>query len=158
MAETGGAAGVVVGGAAGFGAGAAGATGADLTGGRTGAEGAGIGVSVLWNEPIGGGALEMGAATIGAGAGISDPGNGGVVELGGAAIWPISGTTLDVEADSEDGTFTGLVLRAAGFFDVSSLPARPICTTASTHSVPQANAEERSRSGVRMVEGGVTGC
>lgn len=69
-----------------------------------GAVGGEAGASVLVNEPIGGGALETGAgAACGAGAGINDPGRGGAVGTLGAAIWPISGTTLGVGAESEAG-------------------------------------------------------
>ncbi|MCB1278330.1 hypothetical protein [Prosthecobacter sp.] len=61
------------------------------------------------NEPIGGGALETGGgATCGAGAGISDPdpGRGGAAGTLGVAIWPISGTTLGVGAESGEGRIT----------------------------------------------------
>ena len=107
-----------------------------------------------------GGALETGAAGIGAGAGISDPGIGGALALGGKAIWPISGTTLGMGAAAGSvGAVAEVLTSAAGpRVTVSSLSARLICTTASTHSVPQASAEERSRSEARMVDGGVTGC
>lgn len=114
--------------------------------------GAGIGASDpgLLKEPIGGGPLETGTA--GAGACMREPGSGGaLVAPGGMAIWPISGTTLDV-------TITGLVSPTGEGLVVSSFSARLICTTASTHSVPQAITEERSRSEARMVDGGVTSC
>jgi len=107
-----------------------------------------------------GGALETGAAGIGASAGIIDPGIGGALALGGTAIWPISGTTLGMGAVAGAvGAIAKALTSAAGpCVAVRSLSARLICTTASTHSVPQASAEERSRSEARMVDGGVTGC
>ena len=96
---------------------------------------------------------------MGAGCGISDPGNGGAVEaVGGAAICPISGTTLGVGEGSGEDTVSGLIPEMEELLAVSSLIAMPICTTASRQSVPQAIAEERSRSGVRVEEGGVTCC
>jgi len=145
---------------AGVAVGAIGATGTDEPDGTAGGEaGADIGEPVLLNEPIGGGALETGAATMGAGCGISDPGNGGAVEaVAGAAICPISGTTLGVGADGGDEKVSGLMPEMAELLAVSSLITMPICTTASRQSVPQAIADERSRSGVRVEEGGVTGC
>jgi len=142
------------------GAGALGGTGTNNPDGTAGGEaGADIGATVLLNEPIGGGALETGAATMGAGCGISDPGKGGAVEaVGGAAICPISGTTLGVGADGGDEKVSGLMPKIGELLAVSSLITMPICTTASRQSVPQAIADERSRSGVRVEEGGVTGC
>lgn len=147
---------VIAGGASGEGVGAA---GADDVGGMTGATGIVMGEPDCWNEPIGGGALETGGATMGAGCGINDPGNGGAAETaGGAAICPISGTTLGVGEGSGEDTVIGLLPEMGELLAVSSLITMPICTTASRHSVPQAIAEERSRSGVRVVEGGVTSC
>jgi hypothetical protein len=103
--------------------------------------------------------VETGGAACGAGVGRSDPGSGGAAGTLGAAIWPISGTTLGVGADSEEGrNATGRAPTGEGLLAVSNFTARPICTTASTHSVPQAIAEDWSRSVERMVEGGVTGC
>ena len=137
-----------------------GTSGAVAAGAACGMEvGAGTGVapSVLLNEPIGGGALEVGAAMDGAD--ISDPGSGGALALGaGIANWPISGTPLDTGAGSGWATAIGPTAAAGSWVVVSSFSARLICTTASTHSVPQASAEERSRSEARMVEEGVTGC
>ncbi len=107
---------------------------------------------------MGGGALETGAA--GVGAGMNEPGMGGALALGGIAIWPISGTTLGAGADCDRTAALGLIPAAeeGEGAEVRSFNARLICTTASTHSVPQAITEERSRSEARMVEGGVTGC
>lgn len=104
----------------------------------------------LLNEPMGGGALETGAAADGVG--MYDPGSGGALPLGGVEIWPISGTTLGTAA------MVGLLPSAGVGVAVSSLKARLICTTASTHSVPMAIIEARSRSEARMVDGGVTSC
>lgn len=142
------------------GAGTVGGTGTNEPGGTAGGvAGADIGAPVLLNEPIGGGALETGAATMGAGCGMSDPGNGGAVEaVTGAAICPISGTSLGVGADGGDEKVSGLMPEMAELLAVSSLITMPICTAASRQSVPQAIADERSRSGVRVEEGGVTGC
>lgn len=139
---------------------AGGATGTNEPDGTAeGLAGTDMGALVLLNEPIGGGALETGAVTMGAGCGISDPGNGGAVEaVGGAAICPISGTTLRVGADGGDEKVSGLMPEMGELLAVSSLITMPICTTASRQSVPQAIADERSRSGVRVEEGGVTGC
>ncbi len=136
---------------------------------------AGVSVPGWVKEPIGGGPLETGGAT---GAATRDPGSGGAVVTGcGRAIWPTSGTALG--AGTGAGVETGAAGReAAGRSACTGAPAatgllaspdplwftinfatRLICTTASTHSVPQATAEERSRSDDRMVEGGgVTGC
>ena len=101
--------------------------------------------------------METGAATDGTG--MSDPGSGGALALGaGMANWPISGTPLDTGAGSGWATAIGLTPAAGAWVVVSSFSARLICTTASTHSVPQASAEERSCSEARMVEEGVTGC
>ena len=137
-----------------------GTTGASAAGGDWGMyPGAGTGAapSFLLNEPMGGGALETGAA--GDGAGMSDPGNGGgTLAVGGTAIWPISGTTLSAAAGGAGGTAVGLIPAVGEGVAVSSFNARLICTTASTHSVPQAIAEERSRSEVRVEDGGVTSC
>jgi len=142
------------------GAGALGGTGTDEPDGTAGgATGTDIGAPVLLNEPIGGGALDTGAATMGVGCGISDPGKGGAVEaVGGAAICPISGTTLGIGAEGGDETVSGLMPEMGELLAVSSLITMPSCTTASRQSVPQAIADERSRSGVRVEEGGVTGC
>ena len=108
---------------------------------------------------MGGGALETGAAGGGTGAGMSEPGSGGVLALGaGRANWPISGTMLGLGAGSDGAATTGLAAAAGVPSAVSSFSARTVCTTASAHSVPQASAEERSRSDDRMVDGGVTGC
>ena len=116
----------------------------------------------LLNEPMGGGALETGAAGAsgaGAGTGMSAPGCGGALALGGGrANWPISGTMLGTAAGTEGAAATGFAAAAEGPSVVRSLSARVVCTTASTHSVPQASAEERSRSDDRMVDGGVTSC
>lgn len=146
--------------AGGVAVGAVAATGMDEVGGTAGGlAGTGMGEPGCWNEPIGGGALETGAATTGAGCGISDPGNGGAVEaVGGAAICPISGTTLGVGAKVGDETVSGLMPEMGELLAVSSLMTMPICTAASRQSVPQAIADERSRSGVRVEEGGVTSC
>lgn len=103
----------------------------------------------LLKEPMGGGALETGAAADGVC--MNDPGSGGALALGGMEIWPISGTTLGTAAK-------GLIPSAGGGVAVSSFKARLICTTASTHSVPMAIIEARSRSEARMVDGGVTSC
>lgn len=108
------------------------------------------------NDPIGGGPLETGA-----GAGMSDPGRGGALPIGGTAICPTSGTTLGtlgMESGTAGTTATGLIPPAEELRLVSTFSARLICTTASTHSVPQAIAEERSRTEDRMVDGGVTSC
>jgi hypothetical protein len=137
----------------------AGAAGVTPAGGAWGMyEGAGMGAApFLSNEPIGGGAFETGAAGIGAG--IKDPGSGGALgALSGMAIWPISGTMLGTGAGTVGATATGLGPAAEEAGAVSSLNARLICTTASTHSVPTATAVERSRSEDRMVDGGVTSC
>ena len=109
---------------------------------------------------MGGGALETGAAgASGAGAGMSDPGMGGVLALGGGrANWPISGTMPGLGAGTEGAATRGLAAAVWGPSVVRSLSARVVCTTASTHSVPQASAEERSRLDDRMVDGGVTSC
>jgi len=113
-------------------------------------EGGGTGTAVpgLLNEPMGGGALETGATGVG---GMIDPGSGGALALGGRAIWPISGTALGTTA-------TGLTASAGAGVTMSNFSARLICTTASTHNVPQAITEERSRSEARMVDVGVTSC
>lgn len=132
--------------------GAAEISGGGVAGGVWGAYvGAGIGTSDpgLLNEPIGGGAVDtMGADT---GAGMSEPGSGGAVAVEGRAIWPISGTMLGTAVIGGFST-------AGEEPKVSSLSAMTVCTVASTHSVPQAITEERSRSEARMVEGGVTSC
>ncbi len=109
---------------------------------------------------MGGGALETGAAGASdAGAGMSDPGSGGALALGGGnANWPISGTMLGLGAGIDGAAATGLAAAAWGPPVVRSLSARVVCTNARTHSVPQASAEERSRSDDRMVDGGVTSC
>lgn len=142
------------------GAGAAGTTGPTAVGGAWEMyEGAGMGAAapILSNEPIGGGAFETGAA--GTGAGMNDPGSGGALAaLGGRAIWPISGTMLGTGTGRVGAAAMGLGPAAGEGWAVSSLKARLICTTASTHSVPIATAEERSRSEDRMVDGGVTSC
>ncbi len=142
------------------GAGAAGIIGVTATGGAWGMyEGAGMGAAapILSNEPMGGGAFETGAA--GVGAGINDPGSGGALAaVGGRAIWPISGTMLVAGAVRVGAAAMGLDPAAEEGGAVSSLKATLICTTASTHSVPTATAEVRSRSEDRMVDGGVTSC
>ncbi len=142
-----------------------------------GSAGAGSGVPGCVKEPIGGGPFETGGAT---GACTSEPGSGGATAAGtgcGRAIWPTSGTVLGAGAGAETGAVekddTGLSAGiVADAVDATGLPpsadallfkinfaTRLICTTASRHSVPQATAEERSRSDDRMVEGrGVTGC
>ena len=113
----------------------------------------------LLKEPMGGGALETGAAGADPGAGMSAPGSGGALALGGGrANWPISGTMLGTAAGTDSVVATGLPATAWGPSVVRSLSARVVCTNARTHSVPQASAEERSRSEGRMVDGGVTGC
>ena len=90
---------------------------------------------------------------------MSDPGSGGALALGGGrANWPISGTMLGLGAGIDSALATGLAAATWGPSVVRSLSARVVCTTASTHSVPQASAEERSRSDGRMVDGGVTSC
>lgn len=131
---------------AGMGGGAALGTGCGIGG----AAGIGTGIPGLLKEPIGGGALE----TEGAGAGMSDPGSGGALVTGGTAIWPISGTTLGART----GSSADRMPAAGELLAVSSFTARLICTTASTHSAPQAIAEERSRSEARIGDGGVTSC
>lgn len=136
--------------------------------GCCGAVGGSAGATACWKEPIGGGAVDTGGAgTTGAEAGAASiPGGGGAMEAGtagavagagtaGAAIWPISGTALGCAGGT--GTETGTtVLRSSGFLAIMSFAATPICTTASRPSTPQAMTEARSRSGDRMVEGGVT--
>jgi hypothetical protein len=116
------------------------------------------------NEPIGGGASETCGITGGA---ISDPGSGGALTTGcGIEICPTSGTALGARTGTETRAGSGCAVAVTAgplpasevFFVTSSFTARLICTTASTHSVPQAIAEERSRSEDRMVDGGVTGC
>jgi hypothetical protein len=99
---------------------------------------------------MGGGAFETGAAADGIG--MDEPGSGGALALGGVEIWPISGTTLGTAA------MVGLLPSVEVGGALSSFKARPICTTASTHSVPMAIIEARSRSEARMVDGGVTSC
>ncbi len=93
---------------------------------------------------------------------MNDPGSGGALALGGMEIWPISGTMLSAGAVTgtvADGTTAmGRIPSAGAGLDVSSFNAKHICTTASTHNVPQAIIEERSRSEARMVDGGVTSC
>lgn len=95
---------------------------------------------------------------------MSDPGRGGALATGGIAIWPTSGTMLGADPLAETAaggcgaTATGRSPAVEEFLVASTFSARLICITASTHSVPQAIAEERSRSEVRMVDGGVTGC
>jgi hypothetical protein len=106
---------------------------------------------------MGGGAFETGAAADGIGmdepgSGMDEPGSGGALALGGVEIWPISGTTLGTAA------MVGLLPSVEVGGALSSFKARPICTTASTHSVPMAIIEARSRSEARMVDGGVTSC
>lgn len=109
----------------------------------------------LAKEPIGGGPLETGAA----GTAARDPGRGGALAAGGSAICPTSGTTLGTGLGTE---ITGAGLAAAAVLGaasaLSSFSAMTVCTVASTHSAPHATMEERSRSEVRMVEGGVTSC
>jgi hypothetical protein len=148
--------------AVGVGAGASGAAAVGGAWGRYEEPGNGIGTAAPgWlNEPMAGGAVETGAAGIGAGAGISDPGIGGALALCGTAIWPISGTMLGTGAAAGTAGAVAEVLTSVvgPRVVVSSLSAMLICTTASTHRVPQASAEERSRSEARMVDGGVTGC
>lgn len=106
-------------------------------------------------EPIGGGPLETAAA----GTATRDPGRGGALAVGGSAICPTSGTTLGTGFGTE---ITGAGLAAAAVLGaasaLSSFSAMTVCTVASTHRVPHATMEERSRSEVRMVEGGVTSC
>lgn len=93
---------------------------------------------------------------------MNDPGSGGALALGGIDIWPISGTmlTAGVGTGAVGAAATAMVrISSAGVgVAVSSFSARLICTPASTHSVPQAIREERSRSEARMVDGGVTSC
>ena len=106
-------------------------------------------------EPIGGGPLDTGAV----GTATRDPGRGGGLAAGGSATCPTSGTTLGTIFGTE---ITGTGLAAAALLGsasaLSSFSAITVCTVASTHSVPHATIDVRSRSEVRMVEGGVTSC